>query len=143
MQTVEGLEIRAVGDEESLRTWTHTFTLGYGLPPDWEPSIYELWIKLGLEFPVRNYLGYWNGGPVATSSVFFGGGVAGIYSVSTLPEARGKGIGTAMTLRPLEDAREMGYRIGILQSSEMGFNVYKSIGFRHLCQIENFYLALR
>ena len=55
----------------------------------------------------------------------------------------GKGFGAAMTFNPLHQAREMGYRIGVLQSSEMGFNVYKRLGFRHLCQIENFYLVLR
>jgi predicted acetyltransferase len=62
--------------------------------------------------------------------------------VATLPEARGKGIGAAVTLKPLHNARELGYIIGVLQSSEMGFNVYKRLGFRHLCQIENFYLKL-
>jgi predicted GNAT family acetyltransferase len=59
--------------------------------------------------------------------------------VATLPEARGKGIGAALTVNPLQEAREMGHRIGVLQSSEMGFNVYKMLGFRHLCQIEYFY----
>jgi hypothetical protein len=43
----------------------------------------------------------------------------------------------------LLDAREKGYRVGVLQSSDMGFNVYKKLGFRHLCQIENFYLSLK
>jgi GNAT superfamily N-acetyltransferase len=142
-QRVDGIEVRVVADEESLHAWAHVFTLGYGLPADWEPSVYDLQSKLGLGFPLRNYLGYWNNEPIATSSVFFGAGVAGIYSVATLPQARGKGIGAATTLRPLHNARELGYRIGVLQSSEMGYNVYKKLGFRHLCQIENFYLALR
>jgi ribosomal protein S18 acetylase RimI-like enzyme len=99
-------------------------------------------MQLGLDLPVRNYLGYLNGRPVSTSTVFYGGGVAGIYCVSTLPEARGKGIGAAITLKPLQEARDMGYRVGVLQSSEMGFNVYKKLGFRHLCQIENLYRSL-
>jgi GNAT superfamily N-acetyltransferase len=140
-QAVDGLEIRVVADEESLHKWAHVFTYGYGLPPEWESSVYDIQMRLGLGFPARNYLGYLNGKPVATSTVFFSTGVAGIYSVSTLPEARGKGIGAAITLRPLNNAREMGYRIGVLQSSEMGYNVYKKLGFRHLCQIEYFYLA--
>jgi ribosomal protein S18 acetylase RimI-like enzyme len=141
--TVDGLEIRVVNEEETLRTWAHIFTIGYGLPPEWEFSVYDLQMRLGMGFPMRNYLGYLNGEPIATSVLFFGAGVAGIYSVATLPAARGKGIGAALTVRPLNDAREMGYRIGVLQSSEMGYNVYKKIGFRHLCQIEHFYLALQ
>lgn len=136
---VDGLEIRAVTDEDSLRAWTHVFTLGYGMPLDWEGIIFDVWLKLGLDLPIRNYLGYLNGEAVSTSCLFIGGGAAGIYSVATLPEARGKGIGAALTVKPLQEAREMGHRIGVLQSSEMGFNVYKRLGFRHLCQIEYFY----
>ena len=142
IKPVDGFEVRVVADEESLRTWVKVFVPGYGMPLDWEDTITNLWSKLGLGFPVRNYLGYLNGEPVATSCVFFGGGVAGIYSVATLPSARGKGIGTAITLYPLLRAREMGYRVGVLQSSEMGFNIYKRLGFRHLCQIENFYKTI-
>ena len=142
IETPDGFKVCAVTDEESLRKWSQVFTLGYSLPPDWDKSIYDVWLKLGLGFPMGNYLGLLNGKLVATSSIYFGGGVAGIYSVSTLPQARGKGIGAAMTLKPLQDAREMGYRIGVLQSSEMGYGVYKKLGFRHLCQIEYFYRSL-
>ncbi len=141
-QTVEGLEVRVVAEEESLRVWAHVFTLGFGLPAEWETSVYGLQLQMGLGYPMRNYIGYLKGEAVSTSSVFFGGGAAGTYSVATLPEARGKGIGAAVTLGPLHKVREMGYRIGVLQSSEMGYNVYKRLGFRHLCQIENFYRNL-
>lgn len=138
-ETVPGLEVRVVADDESLREWVKVFVHGYGLPSDWEDTVLDLWRAMGLGFPMRNYLGYLDGKPVSTSTVFYGGGVAGIYCVATLPEARGKGIGSAVTLKPLHNARELGYAIGVLQSSEMGFNVYKRMGFRHLCQIENFY----
>ena len=141
LQAVDGLEIRVAKDPEAMRTWAKVFTKGYSLPPAWESIAFEVWMQLGLDLPVRNYVGYLNGKPVSTCTIFYGGGAAGIYCVSTLPEARGKGIGGAITLKPLQEAREMGYRVGVLQSSEMGFNVYKKLGFRHLCQIENFYLS--
>jgi ribosomal protein S18 acetylase RimI-like enzyme len=143
LPAVDGLEIHTVTDAESLHTWIKVFIYGYGLPPAWESMVYEMYLKLGLDLPARNYLGYLNGKPVSTSSLFLGGGAAGIYSVATLPEARGKGLGAALTLQPLLDAREMGYHAGVLQSSDMGFNIYKKLGFRHLCQIENFYLVIR
>jgi len=139
---VNGFEIRVVDDEESLQTWAKTFVKGYGLPSDWESPAFDLWRQLGLDLPIRNYLGYLNGTPVSTSSIFLGGGVAGIYCVSTLPEARGQGLGAALTLQPLLEACEWGYRIGVLQSSKMGFDLYKRLGFRQLCQIEYFYLSL-
>jgi ribosomal protein S18 acetylase RimI-like enzyme len=142
LQRAADLDIRIAGDAESMRTWIKVFTKGYGLPPAWESTAFDLWMQLGLDLPIHNYLGYLNGRPVSTSTVFYGGGAAGIYCVSTLPEARGRGIGAAITLRPLQAAREMGYRVGVLQSSEMGFHIYKNLGFRHLCQIENFYLSL-
>ena len=140
---IDGLDIRLVDDETLLRTWAETFTQGYGLPFEWSGMIFDAWLALGLEDPIRNHLGFLNGEPVATSTVFFGGGAAGIYDVATVPNARGRGIGAAMTVHPLLEAREAGERMGVLQSSDMGFNVYKKIGFRHLCQIENFYYQLK
>jgi ribosomal protein S18 acetylase RimI-like enzyme len=141
LQPVDGFEVREVRDEESLRTWANTFVNGYGLPSNWESMTFDFWMKYGFDFPIRSYLGYLNGKPISTACIIFGGGAAGIYNVATLPEARGKGLGAAITLKSLQDAREMGYRVGVLQSSEMGFNIYKKLGFRHLCQVENFYLS--
>jgi ribosomal protein S18 acetylase RimI-like enzyme len=143
IQAANGFEIRSVDDGESLRAWAKVFVNGYGLPSAWESVTFDLWMQLGFDFPIRNYLGYLNGKPVSTSTVFYGGGAAGVYCVATLPEARGQGLGAAISLQPLLEAREMGYRIGVLQSSDMGFNVYKKLGFRHLCQIEHFYLSLK
>lgn len=140
---VDGLEFKIADDDKSAWVWTEVFTQGYGLPLGMEPSIFETWGSMGRDLPLRNYIGYLNGKPVATSCLFLGGGAAGIYSVSTLPDFRGKGIGAAMTVKPLLDAQEMGFRIGTLQSSDMGFDVYKRLGFRHLCQIENYYFAVR
>ena len=41
----------------------------------------------------------------------------------------GKAIGMALTLALLREARAMGYRISILQPSDMGLGVYRRLGF--------------
>ena len=41
----------------------------------------------------------------------FGAGVAAVHWVVTLPEMRHLGIGTAMTLAALREARTIGYRM--------------------------------
>lgn len=80
--------------------------------------------------PFPNYLlGRLEGRAVATSRLSLVGGTAGIYAVVTLAEARGRGIGHAMTVAALRMAREHGYRIATLQSSEMGHGIYRRLGF--------------
>ncbi len=76
------------------------------------------------------YLGRVDGTPVATSGLFLGGGVPGIHAVTTVPEFRGRGIGSAMTLSPLIDARRKDYAIGVLFSSEMAVGIYRNLGFQ-------------
>lgn len=133
------LIIAPVEDDAMLRTWTHTFMIGYELPHSWEHAFHALMAGLGLDWPMRNYLGSLDGEPVATATLFIGAGVAGVLNVSTVPPARGRGLGAALTLAPLLEARARGYRAGVLQSSEMGFNVYRRLGFEKLCDVAHFY----
>ncbi len=132
-----GLEIVTVEDLDSLRTWNRTFIRGYGLPDALEAPFYELIAGLGPDLPCRYYLGYLKNRPLATSTLFLGAGVAGVYNVATLPQGRGQGAGTALTLAALEDALRMGCHIGVLQSSEMGYQVYSRLGFQELCRMEH------
>lgn len=134
-----GLKIVPVTDAATLQTWAHTFIVGYELPLEWEASLLQMMIELGLDLPIRNYLGYLDGAPVATSNLFLGAGVAGVQCVATLPGARGRGLGGALTLAPLREARQMGYRAGVLQSSEMGYSVYRRLGFQPVCQVQAYY----
>jgi len=132
--------VRRVEEREALRAWVGTFIPGYGAPESCVEPMFEVYAGLlRADDPWRHYLIHLDGEPVATASMFLAAGVAGIYDVATLPSARGKGIGTMATRVPLLEARAMGYRVGILQSSPQGLPVYERMGFRTVCRMDHFY----
>jgi GNAT superfamily N-acetyltransferase len=138
-QLPPGLKIVRVEDMATLQAWIDVFAGGYPIPVEMKPLFLSLLAGLGFEPPIRHYLGLLDGLPVGTSNMYLGAGVAGVMFVATLPAARRRGVGAALTLAPLFEARQLGYRLGILQSSEMGYQVYRQLGFQHLTSMENYY----
>lgn len=126
-----GFVIEEVATEIALQDFKRVFLESYEVP-DWAG---QAWVDatqaIGIgKTPWKMYVGYLDGRPVATNMLFNGAGVASVYAVGTIPTARGKGIGAAITLKPLLAARDMGYRHAVLFSTEMGASVYQRIGFR-------------
>jgi ribosomal protein S18 acetylase RimI-like enzyme len=136
--TPSDLTILRVEDSGTLRKWAYASIIGFGKPEASVDAWFDLFAGLGFDAPLRNYVGLLRGEPAATSELFLAAGVAGIYVVTTLPEARRRGIGTALTLAPLREARAMGYRVGILHSSPMGLGVYRRLGFREYCRMSHY-----
>jgi ribosomal protein S18 acetylase RimI-like enzyme len=127
-----GVTLERVRDRPSLERWTRTVGSGFGMPPDAVAALLTVLSRndlLGGAAPVHFYLASLHGEPVAGSAALFAAGVAGIFNVATLEAARGQGIGTAITLAPLLDARDHGYQVGVLQASEMGYPIYAQMGF--------------
>lgn len=129
------LTIERVHDTAMLKTWLRVMMIGSEIPEAGLNILLDIVSQQGYKDSpsAHYYLGWLDGVPVATSLLFLAGGVAGIYNVATLLAFRGKGIGSALTVVPLLDARALGYRIGVLQSSPMGFNLYKRLGFKQYC----------
>ena len=131
----DGLEIVLVNDDKSLHQWIHVASVGFGVPSEMEEVWFEFFNYAACHIPFQTYLGLLDGKPVATSQLCNSAGVAGIYNVTCLPEARKRGIGSALVLRSLLDARKVGMKIGVLQSSSMGYNAYRRLGFQNFGQL--------
>ena len=135
------LTIERIHDAETLRTWLRVMTVSSEIPEEGLTLLLELVTKYGFtdDPSVHFYLGMLAGKPVATSLLYLGGGVAGIYNVATLPEVRRQGIGSALTVAPLLQARTWVYSIGTLQSTPMGLHLYRRLGFREYCTFHAYF----
>jgi len=131
----EGCTIEEVCSQEQWAEWCRTCTAGSGFAASIaDPLLAALsMLPSGPETALRHYLARLDGTAVATATLFLGGGTAGIYYVATLPEARGRGIGAAVTLAALREGQASGEQVGVLQSSPMGYSVYRRLGFVECC----------
>jgi GNAT superfamily N-acetyltransferase len=134
----KGLEIQQVTDTESLRVCGDTLAEGFELRDEIGKSVSDAVISYGMSPTRRWFLGRLNGKAVTVSLLVLHARFAGIYCVATIPEARGKGLGYAITREPLIAAKNEGYNIAVLEASRMGFPVYRRIGFRQLCQFRTY-----
>lgn len=127
----DGYDFVRVGDGDDGEEWVRQFASGYELPI----GVAECFSPVALHadtspesrlqfFAIRR-----DGTIVCTSVCYLDEGLAGIYCVSTIPEERRKGLGAHATAEPLRLAARLGYRVGVLQSSEAGHTLYKSLGF--------------
>lgn len=65
-----------------------------------------------------HYLGFEGGTPVSTAATHIADGVAWLGYGATLEEYRGRGWQTAMLLRRLRDARDLGCRLAVTETGE-------------------------
>jgi len=129
---MEELEIKRAVTEKMMADWLIPIDQAFQLPDFVNDFFIRVYLALGLDEnnPTRHFVAYLEGRPLASSTVYLGTDqVAGIWNVATTTEARGKGIGTAVTWRACQEALQKGYTQAILRSSEMGYNVYKRLGF--------------
>ena len=130
LPTQPDLRIVTVDDEATLKQWIHVASIGFRIGEKFEKVWYDFFVDAIFDTRFQTYLAILKGKPVGTSQLFLSEGAAGIYNVTCIPEARGQGIGSAITLAPLLEARQRGYQIGILQASQEGYNVYRRLGFQ-------------
>jgi GNAT superfamily N-acetyltransferase len=124
----DGHEIRRIGDAAGLDDHIRALAEGFGAPePMARPWIgEELWLREGCAV----YVGYTDGRPVSSGFGVRTGRTIGVYSIATLPDARRRGYGAAMTERVVADGAAAGCDVAILQASEMGQPIYERLGFR-------------
>jgi ribosomal protein S18 acetylase RimI-like enzyme len=129
---VDGLAIERTWDVESF---VRAMMAGFGMPGFLEAPMTELMAA----FPEAiNVIGSLDGRPVATGTAYLTGPTAGLYNISTAEDARGRGIGYAVTRALLDLSRASGADHAVLHATEAGRPVYERAGFVEVCQMPQY-----
>lgn len=133
----ENVTIRRARDAEALTPWMDVFMPVFSRPPAERAIWREAYERFGFadDATWTHFLAFLGDEPVATTTLLLDGALAGVYHVATLPGARGRGIGSAVTRAAMRYARDRGATQAALQSSESGLGVYRSLGFVQYCDL--------
>jgi len=136
------LVIQEIADLETLKIHRAISMSGFDSTPEVAQAYYDNYKAngFGKGTPWHHYIARLNDTPVGIASLLLYAGVAGMYGIATLPKARRQGIGAALTVHTMQEARSLGYRIAILAPSHMGLQMYRTIGFQEV-GMTHYYLA--
>ncbi|MEO8639524.1 MAG: GNAT family N-acetyltransferase [Chloroflexota bacterium] len=137
---VPKLDIRRVTDAAGIDAHRQTATAGFGA----DSAVAQETVCANLldrpECVV--YVGYVDGDPVVSGMGWRAGRTIGVYSIATIPSARRRGYGAAMTARVVADGALAGCDVAALQASEMGRPIYERLGFRTVITYDAYTLTL-
>ncbi len=126
-----GIDIELVRDARALAEACEVLVAGFGLPAVAGEALARLGaLGFGADVPLHTFIARLDGRAVGTSLGVMAGRATALFNVATLPEARGRGVGRAVTLAAMRDGATHGAEIALLQSSAMGHSVYARLGFR-------------
>jgi ribosomal protein S18 acetylase RimI-like enzyme len=125
-----GAELRKLTGAEQAKAYWRIASASYtsiGFPPEVFEGYTDhagLWAE-----NVAAFIAYLDDEPVSIAMTIVSHGVAGIYWVGSLEQARGKGLGRAVTVAATNAGFELGGEVASLQASPMGKPIYEAIGY--------------
>jgi ribosomal protein S18 acetylase RimI-like enzyme len=134
MPNIEGLIVERITGEAGLQDCAAVIAAGRD---QWTGGFFQLTnssLAASQDY-LRYYLARLDGRPAATAVLFFAAGLATIWWVTTVPEFRGRGIGSAILRSVLLDAFHLGYRAVMLEAPPDDVPHYRRMGFREYCRI--------
>jgi GNAT superfamily N-acetyltransferase len=133
------VEFREVISDDELRAYTDLTMSYWEIAADEQPLVVRFHRHWGPgRAPGHRYVGWRGEVPVSKAYLSTAGpaGVASIYGMSVLPEARGRGVAAGMTTTLLRHAKALGMARVVLHSTQMARGVYARAGFVAHCELE-------
>ncbi len=123
------ITVRAVKDAETRTAFCKIAASTFELPLAIATQIYTqpgVW-----ESTFHGFVGYVGTTPVTSVATVVNDGIAGVYSVATLPEFRCRGYAEVVMRYALGEARRtFGVEATVLQATRSGMRLYQKLGYR-------------
>jgi len=134
-----GLRLVEVKDKEQLRSYAELIFRYWEVPAESHALVEDINSYWGpARAPVHRWIVLDESGLAigkALLSLAAPPGVAAIYGMSVTPEARGRGVASALTHTLLDRAEALGCHRVVLHASEMAVRVYERAGFVKQCEL--------
>jgi ribosomal protein S18 acetylase RimI-like enzyme len=123
------IECRPVREQGMRDAFAAITSVCFDIPFSISQAVYRM--EQAWKGPYQGYVGLVRGKPVSIVAVVAAAGVLGVYSLATSPECRRCGYGEAVLRAAIaeETARSGQLRL-VLQSTEIGYRLYRRLGFR-------------
>jgi GNAT superfamily N-acetyltransferase len=128
----DGVELQTVETPAQADQFVELSALSFesiGVPPKVTHKLFSQRDRWRKPY-VHAQIVYEHGRPVASALALLSHGIAGIYWVSTRPDARGRGYGSLITHAVGNAAFDRGARCVVLQATTFGERVYRKLGYR-------------
>ena len=131
------VQVRRVSTKRDCADWVACLTSSWESPKEAAPWMLEnACFNLSHEamgkkhLHRRKYLGFLEGKPAGTSMLVWDKDIAGLQTIGTIKEAQRNGVGTAVILAALKDAKDMGFKFVVVLSTIEGLKLYRNLGFQ-------------
>lgn len=131
VERTDGIVLRRATDEADIADFVTVGSAAYpslGMPPTAMSEAITRFDRL-LEPHIAVVVAYDADRPVAAAQAFLSHGIAGVYWVGTVEDARGKGLGEAVCRWVTNWAFDQGAAAQTLQASTMGESIYLRMGY--------------
>jgi predicted GNAT family acetyltransferase len=128
----EGITLVAAKSGNDFFSWIKPLAISFHMSEEGAKGYQKIFADLStISGDIQHYIAFLNNEPVASSTIYYDkdSKVVGIYNCATTPEARNKGIITALTRHSLFAAYNKGYETAVLQASPMSKGLFEEIGF--------------
>ena len=121
------LDIRPISDAPTRLSFCHITAAVFDVPFVVGKEVYDS--DRAWDNSFFGFIGYHEGRAICSATVALRDGVAGLYSVATMPEIQRRGYGQAIVRHAIAAGRAAGANVTILQATRSGLPLYRSLGF--------------